>query len=154
MWPTFAIDLIYPETADNEGTDQPDVFLPANNNQGWQRSYQSIAAKVALKELSGFVFGLISTMQNWRDLLQSRAPGHRDRIVHITLAPSEGGMNLNMPQHILDDISAKGIRAGEAFKAFSFRNHYWIRWRNLASTLQRYTINVAASVNLKPKIPA
>jgi Patatin-like phospholipase len=154
VWPTFAIDLIYPDTADNEGTDQPDVFLPTRNNQGWQRNYQSIAEKVALKELAGFVFGLISTMQNWRDLLQSRAPGHRDRIVHVALTRSEGGMNLNMPQHILDDISGKGTRAGEAFKAFSFRNHYWIRWRNLASALQRYTVNIADSVNSKPKIPA
>jgi hypothetical protein len=67
LWPTFAIDLIYPDTADNEGTDQPDVFLPTGNNQGWQRSYQSIAEKLALKELGRFVFALISTMQNWRD---------------------------------------------------------------------------------------
>ena len=154
LWPTFAIDLIYPDTADNEGTDQPDVFLPTSNNQGWQRSYQSIAGKVALRELGGFVFALISTMQNWRDLLQSRAPGHRDRIVHIALTGSEGGMNLDMPQHILDDISGKGTRAGEACKAFSFENHYWIRWRNLASALQRYTVKVADTVNSKPKIPA
>jgi hypothetical protein len=154
VWPTFAINLIYPDTADNEGTDQPDVVLPTSNNQGWQRSYQSVADKVALKELGRFLFGLISTTQNWRDLLQSRAPGYRDRIIHISLARSEGGMNLNMPQQTLDDISGKGTRAGEAFKAFSFRNHYWIRWRNLASALQRYTVKVADSVNSKPTIPA
>jgi hypothetical protein len=154
VWPTFAINLIYPDTADNDGTDQPDVFLPTSNNQGWQRSYQSIADKVALKELGRFVFGLISTAQNWRDLLQSRAPGYRDRIVHIALTGSEGGMHLNMPQQTLNDISGKGTRAGEAFKAFSFRNHYWIRWRNLASALQRYTVKVADTVNSRPKIPA
>jgi hypothetical protein len=154
VWPTFAINLVYPDTADNEGATAPEVFLPTKNNQGWQRSYKSIARKSALYELGGFLFGLISTMQNWRDLLQSRAPGHRDRICHISLTGDEGGMNLNMPQAILNDISRKGTLAGQAFKEFSFWNHHWIRWRNLASALQRYTIQIADSVNSQPEIPA
>jgi hypothetical protein len=154
VWPTFAIDLVYPDTADNEGASPPEVFLPIKNNQGWQRSYKSIAKKSALKELGGFLFGLISTMQNWRDLLQSRAPGHRDRICHISLTGKEGGMNLDMPQGILNDISRKGTLAGQAFNQFSFANHHWIRWRNLASALQRYTIKVADSVNSQPEIRA
>jgi hypothetical protein len=154
VWPTFAINLVYPDTADNEDSKQPDVFLPTGNNQGWQRSYKAIAKRIALQELGGFIFGLISTMQNWRDLLQSRAPGHRDRIVHISLAGQEGGMNLNMPQSVLDGISRKGTDAGEALEGFSFANHFWIRWRNLASALQRYTIKVAESVDSQPIIPA
>lgn len=154
VWPTFAINLVYPDTADNDGTAQPDVFLPTKNNQGWQRRYEPIAKRLAIIELGSFLFGLISTMQNWRDLLQSRAPGHRDRIVHISLTGNEGGMNLNMGQQVLTDISAKGTRAGEAFKAFSFDNHYWLRWRNLASVLQRYTVRVADSVHSQPVIPA
>ena len=96
VWPTFAINLVYPDTADNEGAPQPEVFLPTKNNQGWQRSYKSIAKKSALNELGGFLFGLISTMQNWRDLLQSRAPGHRDRICHISLT---GRRRRHEPQH-------------------------------------------------------
>jgi len=153
VWPTFAINLVYPDTTDNDGTSQPEIFLPTDNKQGWQRSYQSIAKAVALQELGGFIFGLISTMQNWRDLLQSRAPGHRDRIVHVSLTGDEGGMNLNMPQPVLTNISRKGTEAGQAFKAFSFKNHYWIRWRNLASALQSYTTRVADSVNSAPTIP-
>jgi hypothetical protein len=139
--------------ADSEAS-PPEIFLPLDNKQGWRRSYQPMARKLALQELGGFIFGLISIMQNWRDLLQSRAPGHRDRIVHISLTGDEGGMNLNMPQSILDGISRKGTEAGKAFENFSFTNHYWIRWRNLASALQRYTIRVADSVSSEPKIPA
>jgi Patatin-like phospholipase len=154
VWPTFAINIVYPDTADNEDSKPPDVFLPTGNNQGWQRSYKAIAKRIALQELGGFIFGLISTMQNWRDLLQSRAPGHRDRIVHISLTGQEGGMNLNMPQRVLDGISRKGTDAGEALEGFSFANHFWIRWRNLASALQRYTIKVAESVDSQPIIPA
>jgi hypothetical protein len=154
VWPTFAINLVYPDTADNEDSQQPDVFLPTGNNQGWQRSYKCIAKRIALQELGGFIFSLISTMQNWRDLLQSRAPGHRDRIVHIALAGEEGGMNLNMPQDVLDGISRKGTAAGEALEGFSFANHYWIRWRNLASALQRYTMKIADRVDSQQGIPA
>lgn len=157
LWPTFAINLRYPKTDDSKapppaGT-QGAVFLPTENRQGWQRIYQPIARTLALGEIVTFLFGIIATMQNWRDLLQSRAPGHRDRIVHISLTGTEGGMNLNMSQATLDGIAKKGTDAGELLKTFSFANHYWIRWRVLASALQRYTKRVAASEKAEPKIP-
>lgn len=153
-WPTFAIDLIYPSQNANAEMGQPPVSLPQTNNEGWHPAYWSIAERMALRELSGFVFGIIATMQNWRDLLLSRSPGQRERIVHIMLDEDEGGMNLDMPQAVLDRVSAKGAAAGDALAGFSFENHYWIRWRNLASALQRYTIRVADSVHSTPKIPA
>lgn len=165
-WPTFAINLVYPQ-GDDGGVpaDSPEplnprdraeaaVWLPLHNNRGWQRSYRSIASPLALAEMSNFVFGIVSTMQNWRDLLQSRAPGQRDRIVHIALDKTEGGMNLDMSQAILDSISLKGTAAGERLYQFSFANHYWVRWRNVASGLQRYSMRIAASTKLSPPIPA
>ncbi|KGB53258.1 Patatin-like phospholipase [Sphingopyxis sp. LC81] len=164
-WPTFAINLVYPQSSDDPQVENPEprnprdeaeaaVWLPLHNNRGWQRSYSSIARPLALAEVSGFVFGIISTMQNWRDLLQSRAPGQRDRIVHVALDKVEGGMNLDMSQDILDSISLKGTVAGERLYQFSFDNHYWVRWRNVASGLQRYTIRIAASAKVVPPIPA
>ncbi len=165
-WPTFAINLVYPQSDDGaaaaENPEPPNprdraeaaVWLPLHNNRGWQRSYSSISRPLALAEMSNFVFGIISTMQNWRDLLQSRAPGQRDRIVHIALDKTEGGMNLDMSQAILDSISLKGTAAGERLYQFSFANHYWVRWRNVASGLQRYSIRIAASTKLTPPIPA
>lgn len=165
-WPTFAINLVYPQGNDGaSATENPElplprdraeaaVWLPLHNNRGWQRSYSSIARRLALAEMSSFLFGIISTMQNWRDLLQSRAPGQRDRIVHISLDRTEGGMNLDMSQEILDSISRKGTAAGERLYQFSFANHHWVRWRNVASGLQRYSIRIAASTKLAPPIPA
>lgn len=164
-WPTFAINLVYPQSDDSPPVDNPEpqgaqdraeaaVWLPLHNNRGWQRSYNSIARPLALAEVSAFIFGIISTMQNWRDLLQSRAPGQRDRIVHVALDKVEGGMNLDMSQDILDSISLKGTVAGERLYQFSFDNHYWVRWRNVASGLQRYTIRIAASAKVVPPIPA
>jgi hypothetical protein len=166
LWPTFAIDLVYSSTDDSDrpepvtvpGTAQEKaeaaISLPLGNNIGWKRTYQSIAQPLALGEVAGFLFGIMGTMQNWRDLLQSRAPGQRDRIVHVSLDATEGGMNLNMPQAVLDSISLKGSAAGERLYQFSFDNHYWIRWRNVAAALQRYTIRIAASDQCSPRIPA
>ena len=165
LWPTFAINLVYPRTDDGYRTAkllpnssptekaEAAVRLPAGNNVGWQRTYQSISRSLALRELGGFLFGIIGTMQNWRDLLQARAPGQRDRIVQISLDEAEGGMNLDMPQEVLDSISLKGTVAGERLYEFSFDNHYWIRWRNVSSALQRYTIGIAQSDRCLPKIP-
>jgi len=141
-WPTFAIDLVYPKTTPDDP--EPDIFLPTENNQGWQRRYSSIESKTALGEVASFIFAIIATMQNWRDLLQSRAPGHRDRIVRIPLTEQEGGLNLNMSQEVIDRIAAKGNRAGELLvKKFNFNNHWWVRWRNVASAMERFTIGFA-----------
>lgn len=165
-WPTFAINLVYPQSGGDglpvQNPDPPNardraeeaVWLPLHNNRGWQRNYSSIARPLALAEVSGFVFGIISTMQNWRDLLQSRAPGQRDRIVHVALDKVEGGMNLDMSQDILDNISLKGTVAGERLYQFSFDNHVWVRWRNVASGLQRHTVGIAAGAKVVPPIPA
>jgi hypothetical protein len=141
-WPTFAIDLTYPKS--NADDDMPEIFLPMENNQGWQRRYEAIAAPGAFAEVTGFLFGIIATMQNWRDLLQSRAPGHRDRIVHIALGEDEGGMNLDMDQEVLSRIAAKGGAAGDTLvREFDFNNHWWVRWRNVASGTERFTIELA-----------
>lgn len=164
-WPTFGINLVYPRHADAvilSGADgqgeqaqiERAVFLPTENRQGWQRSYQSIAKPLAAAEMSGFLFSIVSTMQNWRDVLQARAPGYRDRIVHVSLHGDEGGMNLDMPQDVLSRIAAKGSVAGERFCDFSFANHYWIRWRNLASAYQRYTLEIARTDDPAQRVAA
>ncbi|WMJ71298.1 patatin-like phospholipase family protein [Stenotrophomonas sp. 24(2023)] len=148
-WPTFAINLVYPQhaeqvhEADSRQALERSVYLPTENRHGWQRTYQAIATPLAAAELSRFLFAVVATMQNWRDLLQARAPGYRDRIVHVSLQGDEGGLNLDMPQEVLTRIADKGSLAGTRFCTFSFENHYWIRWRNLASAYQRYTLEVA-----------
>jgi hypothetical protein len=151
-WPTFAIDLTYSEADDSEtgdsetggGPGAPIIFLPKENNQGWQRRYSEFATTSGLGELAKFLFAIIATMQNWRDLLQSRAPGHRDRIVHVALSPDEGGMNLDMSQDVLDRIADKGTAAGEELATkFKLDNHWWVRWRNVASGMERFKIELA-----------
>lgn len=56
-----------------------------------------------------------------------------------------------MPQEVLDSISMKGTAAGERFEKFSFANHHWIRWRNVAAGLQRYVMAMAAGQTVSPQ---
>jgi len=148
-WPTFAIDLVYPETA--PGGTPPEVFLPRGNQEGWRPRYQPIDAKTGLGAVARLLFAIVGTMQNWRDLLQSRAPGHRDRIVHVPLGADQGGFNLDMPQPVLDAIAAKGGEAGRKLRdAFDFNNHWWIRWRNVAASVEGFTIGLAGSADAPP----
>jgi hypothetical protein len=153
LWPTFAINLVYAAVDDTSVPQRDAVFLPERNAQGWQRTYAKLGDGNAAGDVASFLFGIVATMQNWRDLLLARAPGQRDRIVHVALEGDEGGMNLDMPQAVLHRIAAKGAAAGERFNAFSFENHYWIRWRNLASGLQRYTLQVARTHDATLRIP-
>lgn len=142
-WPTFAINLAYPKTLD---TTKERVYLPKGNKEGWQPVYAAFSSDNPLKEVGGFLFSIISTMQNWRDLLQSRAPGHRDRIVHVELGPNEGGTNLNMKADVLDSIAKKGTAAGAVLvDQFKFENHWWMRWRNVASGSERFIKEFAAA---------
>lgn len=137
-WPTFAIDLVY----DGTGALAEPIFLPPHNNAAVRPRYQAITGQGPLRDLMAFFFGIIGTMQNWRDLLQGRAPGHRDRIVRIALDADEGGMNLDMPETTLRAVAAKGAAAGRKLvDDFSFDNHFWVRYRNAASAIERFTIS-------------
>jgi hypothetical protein len=147
-WPTFAIDLVY--RRENDGSPET-VTLPRSNNQGWRRRYEPIERRWALSEIAAFLFGIIATMQNWRDILLSRAPGQRERIVSVPLSPDEGGLNLNMPQPVLDAIAAKGTLAGETLvDQFDFANHWWVRWRNVAATSEQFLHDFAEGATAAP----
>jgi predicted acylesterase/phospholipase RssA len=148
-WPTFAIDLVDDPTP--QDTPSPPPWLPAGNNMGWKPTYRPIAGGGAAGEIASLLFGMITTMQSWRDRLQSRAPGHRDRIVHVPLKKHEGGLNLDMPQPVLTRIAEKGAAAGAVLRnEFDFANHWWIRWRNVASSTERFTIRFAAAAAATP----
>ena len=148
-WPTFAIDLVYPP-AGRKPSSNP-IFLPERNDQGWRPRYTSFRDRWAAKEIGGFLAAIVSTMQNWRDLLQGRAPGHRDRIVQVEIESNEGGLNLNMPDDVLKALAGKGELAGAKLAdAFDFENHFWVRYRNLQAALERFGIRLDAAMASPP----
>jgi hypothetical protein len=92
-------------------------------------------------------------MQNWRDNMQLFQPGYRDRVVHISLAPDEGGTNLKMDESITAALSERGRYAGVKLRdrfagdpgtaaTEGWDNHRWVRYRSTMAVLERMLRNL------------
>jgi predicted acylesterase/phospholipase RssA len=134
-WPTFGMNLKAPHP------DHPDelefVWLPSSNGQGLQPSWNRFDDGSSTKRLVGFFSAVVDTMQNWRDNMESRMPGYRNRIVHISQRPDEGGLNLDMDAAEIERLSERGRRAGiRLCDEFNWSNHAWVRYRSYLAALE------------------
>ncbi|MGI9414178.1 MAG: hypothetical protein ACR2PM_10950, partial [Hyphomicrobiales bacterium] len=102
----------------------------------------------------GFLVALVDTARNWADTELTAMPGYRDRIVHVSLEPDEGGLNLNMPEPIIDRVAARGALAGQLLRErfargrdpqprnegktleLTWENHRWVRFRSMMAALE------------------
>ena len=89
--------------------------MPTTNSSG----VQDVARFNDIKDDSviGFFMMLFDTARNWGDTELMAMPGYRDRIVHVSLAENEGGLNLNMPAETISAIGDRGERAGTLLAA-------------------------------------
>jgi hypothetical protein len=76
----------------------------------WTRFDQ---ADKSATRLGGFLMSIAGVMQNWNDNTQARSAGVRDRVVRVRLAKDEGGMNLNMPSKVIDQVARRGGAAAD-----------------------------------------
>lgn len=141
-WPTFAINFRPPHP------DMPDelVWMPVSNRDRGIAIWNRFDAGRA-PTLWGFLATLKDVTQNWMDNEQVRVPGFRDRIVHITLQPGEGGVNLDMPPAMIADIAERGRVAGQTLAerfasgpewevAEAWEGHRWVRFRSSMYALE------------------
>lgn len=154
-WPTFAINLrpFHPDQAPDPEVQANNVAMPARNNDEirdwWYRLPARPSGLAALFDarLVGFLGSAVRTMQNRVDEAQMRAPGYRDRIAHVELSDTEGGMNLTMPPQRIAALTERGRAAAvllrEAYtppdppeKAISWDNHRWVRLRSTLAVLE------------------
>ncbi len=145
--PTFAIDLDGFHPDHPRGADQAaNVYLPSSNVGGLLDSWHRIDSKPGLGSLTGFVSGIVRTMQNHVDSGLTHQPGYRDRIVHVHTAPDEGGMNLTMPPDVIRALTLRGQAGGRALverfaetagtsSGLSWDNHRWVRYRSTLTAL-------------------
>ena len=160
--PTFAINL-KAEHPDHEinpdlppGKQPGRVYLPSNNLGGQRRYWPAPADGTPLGGLIGFAFSIVDTMQNWRDELQFPYPGYRDRIVQISQRKDEGGLNLDMPDRNIENLSAAGLVAArelrERFHASpgqtseGWSNHRRQRLRILLGVFERMTRDLGSAM--------
>jgi len=134
-WPTFGMNLKSPHP---DHLDEAEfVWLPSSNGQGLQPSWNRFDGGSNAKQLVGFFTAIGDTMQNWRDNMESRMPGYRNRIVHISQRPDEGGLNLDMAADEIARLSERGRRAGIKLNdEFNWNNHAWVRYRSYLAALE------------------
>jgi predicted acylesterase/phospholipase RssA len=136
-WPTFGINLRPPHIEHQKEEDL--VWLPPNNLAGIQEQWSRFDSGTNLTKTVGFAQAILNVLQNWRDNMQMTVPGYRDRIVHISLGPEEGGLNLNMAPETIRVLTDRGSRAGQKLlDEFNFANHAWIRYRSTMASLEAF----------------
>jgi predicted acylesterase/phospholipase RssA len=92
--------------------------------------------------LAAFALRLIDAAKDWQDNLQGTLAGYRERIIHIYLKPTEGGININMPKKTTAALSEYGARAGEELRdKFDLNEH---RWRRFLVAMDRMQTTLAA----------
>jgi len=161
--PTFAVNL-KPEHTDHaildketKGNEGGRIFLPEDNNSGSLRYWPAPQDGQALGGLLGFLGSIVHTMQNWRDEIQFPYPGFKDRIVQISQRPSEGGLNLDMPQDAIDALgNAGGMAAQRLIDRFhpagdqagkGWTNHQTIRLRTFLGVMQPGSAALCATID-------
>jgi predicted acylesterase/phospholipase RssA len=140
-WPTYAIDLVplYPgQTLSDE--DSENVWLPRTNREGIAAAWLGWEEKGGFGRLGAFLNAIFRTAQNWIDNRQMRGPGYRDRIAHVRLSKTEGGMNLNMDGPTIAHLAERGRSAAAQLSArfaptpppgtaLTWDNQRWLRYR-------------------------
>ena len=134
-WPTFGMNLKPPHPDHPNEADF--VWLPSGNGQGLQPSWNRFDDGPSPTRLVGFFTAIADTMQNWHDNTESRMPGYRNRIVHISQRRDEGGLNLDMEAADITRLSERGRRAGIRLRdEFNWTNHAWVRFRSFLAALE------------------
>lgn len=133
--PTFAFSL--EELLWDTGEVRARVALPISAGQ---------AMGVQIKEIESlpdFGWQILNSAKDWQDQLLSEITGQRERIARIFLAPSEGGLNLDMSPGTARQLMRWGYEAGCKFTngEFDFDEH---RWRRLLVLYKHLNDNLAA----------
>jgi|GEM_PF-596051 len=115
---------------------EQDVYLP--------RPDSVLAPEwIPIKGLGNFLSSVFTTAQNYRDNMQALLPSYRERIVQIRLSDDEGGLNLNMPPEVIEQVMRKGREAGEVLsREFDFDYHQWVRFRVLMRRMEESLVQM------------
>ena len=153
--PTFAIN---PGSFPDDRAPDPDQ----RNNIEYAQTNDILPATYAdlpttgLAAITGFAGLAFDTARNWNDSSHLQFPGYRDRIVKVFQTDSEGGLNLDMEQEVIDRLGARGEAAAEAmvgqfgtahYKAphpTGWDNHRWVRYRAFLACMPAWLGSYAA----------
>ena len=137
--PTFAFILVGRTPRYHKSRQQ--IFTAKSNRGGITEWWSPI------ETIPQFLGSIMTTMQNWRDNMLLRVPGQRDRIAHVLLTESEGGLNLTMDERTIRHVAKRGRLAAITLRRrfganppaeteLTWRNHRWVRLRAYMYAMQ------------------
>jgi predicted acylesterase/phospholipase RssA len=143
--PTFGVtleDSQLPEYGMQPG--RPFWHPSTQGGQGYEPVYLPWPAELPLfrveplPSLGSFLLSIFDTAQNFRDTSQARLPSYRERVALVRLESNEGGLNLDMPREVIQQVEAKGEQAAALLKEkFDFDHHRWVRLMLLMARIER-----------------
>ena len=154
-WPTFAINLRpFPSGKEPDLHDQSNNTEMAKSNsdgiaEWWYRLPRRPRGLGLIDtRIFQFLSSAVRTMQNRADEAQMRAPGYRDRVAHVNMSKTEGGMNLTMEKEVIAALTARGRVAAEGLRdaytppdedgqKLTWSNHRWARFRYSLAVLEQ-----------------
>ncbi|HZK15327.1 MAG TPA: hypothetical protein VFC52_01895, partial [Solirubrobacterales bacterium] len=148
-WPTFAINLeALPPGREASAAQSENVWMPETNAEGIAEAWIGAGDKPSLGRSLRFFASVFRTAQNWVDNRQMKGAGNRDRIAHVHLSKTEGGMNLGMDQTTIERLGDRGRHAAERlaerFQAtppedaeLDWDNQRWLRFRAYLELLEQ-----------------
>lgn len=155
--PTFAVNLKphHPDYGPNswDFAARQGVWMPERNQAGQSNRWTRFDDAHGFLSLFSFVKTVVEAGFNWQDSLLAAAPGQRDRIVQVGLAPEEGGLNLAMDKSTIMALYERGQLAGRLLVSrfalrehhMNWENHKWIRYRSFMAALERVLSNYHAA---------
>jgi hypothetical protein len=143
--PTFGINLLPNQDSNHSASNSSlDVTLPKADEE---ENLDWIDLETNLPK---FLWQAFLTAQNYRETLQARSPGYKERIVQIRLAKDQGGLNLKMKPSVIEEIMKKGECAGCTLTyGFNFPAHQWVRLQLLLGLIEEKLGGIGEVLNPK-----
>jgi hypothetical protein len=79
-----------------------------------------------MSQLLSFGRSLLETARTWVDEASLVMPGYRDRVVTVYQGDGEGGLNLSMPDEVVDRLSIRGRFAAQRLVAWFRPDRRWL----------------------------
>lgn len=141
-YPTFGVNLYQRPAGSRRRVTRSDTRDP-------EVETQSTRDAAAWTTPLPFLLAIFSTLFGWRDSLQRRLPGYRERIVHVGVPEGAGGLNLAMSPRTIHRLARLGqAAAARLHRDFStprragepnaWQRHRWTRLRTTLSALRAY----------------
>jgi hypothetical protein len=165
-WPTFGINLDEEHPQYPMGSDETKNFWMIKGEGGGMSNRWTHFPDSGLRGIGGYVAAMLDAIRNWHDNTQLAVPGFRDRVAHIQMRKSEGGLNLSMPDEMIGQLSARGRAVGGELRArfgkagatrvgLNWNTHRWTRFRSSVALLQKAMRRVdSAFAHVDPGYPS